>query len=329
MQPSDATKATVTSEMQAALVARADAQGRLSYADFIDVALFAPEVGYYQRPRARVGRGGGTDFYTATSLGGAFADLIVASAIDLWGGDPAELTFIEIGAEPGTGLLAERAHPFADYLPLRLGSPLIIPSSPCVVFANEWLDAQPFERLIFTEGQWWRRGVVVRPDEPLREVCLEPWTAPFPALPAVAPEGYELDLPLATIPALAGVLAQNWQGVFITCDYGHTWNTLLHERPQGTARTYRQHQQGSNLLASPGETDLTCHVCWDWLEDVMATHRFTSRLERQEAFLVQHGRVALENAFRQGDALLRGALRELLHPTYLGSKFQVLSGVRR
>lgn len=44
--------------------------GLLSFRDFSEIALFAPGCGYYARERERVGVAPGTDFYTASSLGG-------------------------------------------------------------------------------------------------------------------------------------------------------------------------------------------------------------------------------------------------------------------
>ncbi|MDP0501797.1 MAG: SAM-dependent methyltransferase [Verrucomicrobiota bacterium JB022] len=312
--------------MWAALEARADAQGRLSYRDFIEVTLYTPEVGYYRQPAERVGRQPGSDFYTSTSLGPIFAELVVAAAVKLLPEAPAHYTFVEIAAEPDSGLLHGREHPFADYLPLRLGQELNIPPR-SVVFANEWLDAQPFDRLVFREGAWRERAVQLQPDATLAEIELGRWDRDFPALAHPAPEGYELDLPLDAVQALESIARQDWQGLFITCDYGLLWNALAYERPAGTARTYSRHQQGDDLLERPGEIDITCHVCWDWLEQALRDHRFDAHLERQEAFLVQHGTAAIERAMRES-RLSRGALQELLHPQYFGSKFQVLWGSR-
>ncbi|KAF0094301.1 MAG: hypothetical protein E1N59_2017 [Puniceicoccaceae bacterium 5H] len=303
-----------------------DEQGRLSYRDFIETALYAPAIGYYRRPAERVGTKPQADFYTSSSLGPIFADLITAAAVKLLPEAPEHYTFVEIAAEPETGLLHQREHPFADYRPLRLGSELKIPSK-SVVFANEWLDAQAFDRVVFREGSWRERGVQIRGDGQLKEVELGPWPHAYPALPNPAPEGYELDLPLVAVEALRAVAAQEWQGLFITCDYGLLWEAMAYERPAGTARTYTHHRQSNDLLAQPGEQDITCHVCWDWLQDALEQHRFTTRLERQEAFLVQHGTAAIERAM-QDNRLKRGALQELLHPQYFGSKFQVLWGRR-
>ncbi len=72
-------------------------------------------------------------------------------------------------------------------------------------------------------------------------------------------------------------------------DYGKTWIELAEATPAGTARAYFRHAQSNDLLARPGEQDLTCHVCWDWLADALARHGFAApQVESQESFFVHH-----------------------------------------
>ena len=48
--------------------------GVLPFVRFMELALYAPELGYYERGRAVVGRGG--DFYTSASVGPVFGELL-------------------------------------------------------------------------------------------------------------------------------------------------------------------------------------------------------------------------------------------------------------
>lgn len=50
------------------------AKGAISFARFMELALYAPELGYYERTSAQIGRKG--DFYTSISVGSLFAELI-------------------------------------------------------------------------------------------------------------------------------------------------------------------------------------------------------------------------------------------------------------
>lgn len=307
--------------------------GFLTYAQFSEVALYHPELGYYASNRNRVGKSPGTDFYTSTSLGSLFGKLVVEAACSLLSPEiPGEYNFVEIAAEPGSCILDGVPHPFAKSTTLRLNDQLEV-GGKAVVFANEWLDAQPFHRLVFKGGSW--REIVIRiEDGTLKESLLEtvgpqlqPWLG---KLPAQHQEGYHFDIPSGAQASLRELLAQPWEGLFLTLDYGKRLDALLHDTPQGSARAYKNHQQFPDLLAQPGQQDLTCHLCWDWLEEEMETSGFESiQLLRQESLFMHHAhdtiRKTLESPGSQAD---KGRIKELLHPAHLGNTFQALCGIR-
>lgn len=301
----------------------------MTFAQFMELALYHPDVGYYRRPHARVGYGAGTDFFTASTSGPVFGELLVAAITDLLqGAAPRDFAFVEIGAEPGGGVLAGVAHPFGSARTVQVGAPVGL-AGPCIVFSNELFDAQPFRRFVFRRNAWLELSVGLH-DGAL--VTLElPVTAPA-ALPAAAPEGYVIDAPLAAA-ALAGQLAaQPWTGLFVACDYGKSWAELTEACPAGTARAYHRHTQSNNLLARPGDQDLTCHICWDWLTETLTTHGFTApTVESQEAFFIHHAAnyiatTTAAEAARFSQKKL--SLLQLLHPSHLGQKFQVLHARR-
>jgi SAM-dependent MidA family methyltransferase len=333
--------------------------GTMTFARFMELALYDPSLGYYRQPRPRVGRAPGTDFFTASSSP-LFGELVAAACTSLLAthhADPRDFTFVEIGAEPFDGVLANTPHPFGATKTFRLGDPLELEGS-CVVFSNELFDAQPFHRFVFRRGAWRELGVALR-DDTLVEVELPEATPALsgstgltrtgvegPALsgstgltgakvegPAPSPvEGYCLDAPLEAA-ALAGrIAAQPWSGLFLAFDYGKSWTELAEATPAGTARAYFRHAQSNDLLARPGEQDLTCHVCWDWLADALARHGFAApRVESQESFFVHHAaeflaRATAAEAGRFSEKKL--SLLQLLHPSHLGQKFQALHAWR-
>ncbi|NBB79932.1 MAG: hypothetical protein GVY36_10890 [Verrucomicrobia bacterium] len=311
--------------------------GPISYRDYIEIALYAEHVGYYTKDRPRVGRSADHDFYTAESLGRVFARLVVAAAVDLLPtGQAAQSTFVEIAAEPGTSLLdCLPEHPFAGRRVIRQGEP-INPTGPVVLFANEWLDALPFHRLIFRDGAWRERGVQIGDDDALEEVLLDELSPPVQAVAARLPEqideGYELDWPLEAEAALADLLARDWTGLILLFDYGRTWTALLQDHPRGTARTYRGHEKGSDLLETPGDRDITCDVNWSPLREQMETAGLRQvTLESQESFLVQRAQRAAETIVTGSAGTFspdRQTLMELIHPANMGQRFQVLWGLR-
>jgi SAM-dependent MidA family methyltransferase len=319
------------------LSAEADALGEVgvTFARFMELALFQPQLGYYARDRQRVGRDRRSDFYTASSLGPVFGELIVAAAVQLLGPRPAaDHAFVDIGAEPGREILAGVAHPFGSSLTLRLGEPLTLPPR-AVVFSNELFDAQPCHRLVRRDGSWREIGVGLD-GQNLREIVLPSLSSPVAAvvhqLPAEAPEGYHLDLPLGSVRLLEQLAAQSWRGLFLAFDYGHTWRELTGELPAGTARAFARHQQNNDLLAAPGEQDLTCDVCWDWLADGLRRNGFASpRVESQEAFFARHAGESLSRLMAAEAGRFsprKQAVMQLLHPAHMGQKFQILHGLR-
>lgn len=318
-------------------IKEACSNGPISYRDYIDLVLYADGCGYYTRHQQRVGRSRQTDFYTAESLGQVFAQLLVTAACDLLGKDiAAKSTFIEIAAEPDAELLSHlEKNPFADSRVIRQGES-IRANGPVVIFANEWLDALPFHRLIFQNGHWRERGVCMDAYLKLNETLMDNLTPEVAAisdrLPNQAPEGYQIDLPLLAETAITELLAQNWAGLILLFDYGKSWQALTKDCQAGTARTYQNHQQGNDLFDAPGEKDITCDLCWDPLTDLLNKAGLKSvTLESQEAFFVKRARQAAEAIVQNtagGFSTEKQTLMELIHPTHMGQRFQVLWGLR-
>lgn len=327
MGSSPDTSPAVSPGFLAVFHAHAAADGTMPFARFMELALYHPEVGYYRRDRPRVGRGPGTDFYTASSSGTVFGELVVHAAAALLrqhGRDPAVHTLIEIGAEPGAGVFTGLALPFRSHRAIRVGEAIDL-TGDCVVFSNELFDAQPCVRTV-RRADGWREIHVQAAAEGFVEV-----ERPAEFFEA-APEGYRFDRPLAAA-ALAGrIAAQPWRGLFLALDYGKTARELLENTPGGTARAYLRHRQSADLLARPGEQDLTCHVCWDWIAGALTDAGFTApAIEFQESFFVRRAAGWLATAVAADAAQLtrrKLALMQLLHPGQMGQKFQALHAVR-
>src|SRR5207237_2412506 len=85
------------------LVERIRARGPITFADFMDAALYDPQDGYYTT-HAAIGFDG-ADFLTAPELGPAFGHALARAAIDCWSGigKPPQWDLVEAGA--GRGIL--------------------------------------------------------------------------------------------------------------------------------------------------------------------------------------------------------------------------------
>ncbi|HUG09864.1 MAG TPA: SAM-dependent methyltransferase [Opitutaceae bacterium] len=308
--------------------------GTLPFDRFCELALYHPQVGYYRRDRPRVGRLPGTDFHTSASSNPVFGTLVAAACANLVGPAAAEHVFVEIGAETHASVLDGIPHPFREVRTIRIGEPLRI-DGPCIVFSNELFDAQPFVRLVFRAGAWRERGVQLANDALTIVEMPEPRsdTAELIArLPTTPGEAYELDISPAAARLAGRVAAQPWTGLFVAFDYGRSWRELTEDSPAGTARAYRAHRQHNDLLADPGEQDLTCHVCWDEIIAAIARRGFRDEtIESQEAFFIRHAGEAVEaivTGTPRGPDPMRLQLQQLIHPTLMGQKFQVLTARR-
>lgn len=330
--PDDPAPALPSSAFLERFQAQAGARGGLRFDEFMALALYNPAVGYYRQARQRVGYSRGTDFFTASTSGPIFGELICAACAQLLEGrDLSRFTFVEIGAEPGGGVLKDVAHPFGQLRTVRVGEPIEI-TGECVVFSNELFDAQPFRRFVRRGGGWKELGVAAQ-GTALAEIELPENAADLPKeLPAYSPENYTLDLPLASRDLTGAIAGQPWTGLFLALDYGKSWTELVEATPAGTARAYFRHTQSNDLLARPGEQDLTCHICWDWLVDALKERGLSQpTVESQEAFFIHHAGAAIA-AISSAEAARfsqrKLSLMQLLHPAHLGQKFQALWATR-
>ncbi len=313
---------------------------QLNYKDFIQHALYDPEFGYYTRNIDRVGRSDETDFYTSQSIGPMFGALVLAAVKNLIQAYTDKQTnlrdwaFVEIGYEKDSEWWKPDECPFQNHIRIGPGDAIDF-KGPCIVFSNELFDAQPFHRVVHLGGQWVELGVNLISNELTETILpkLSPEVAAFRnQLPLEAEDGYTIDLPLATIPLAETITSLDWTGLFVAFDYGKPWSHLAHDFPKGTARAYYRHKQSPDLIAQPGVQDLTCHICWDWLKDILVEARFTeTTVESQEAFFVKHAADHIQRVISSNPGRFdknRQSLMQLIHPATMGQQFQVLSGFR-
>ncbi len=90
--------------LKASIAAQIRSAGRITFADFMEMALYFPEEGYYTNRRGLIGARG--DFYTAPHLTPLFGELLALQFAEMWErlGHPKRFTLVEMGA--GQGLLA-------------------------------------------------------------------------------------------------------------------------------------------------------------------------------------------------------------------------------
>jgi SAM-dependent MidA family methyltransferase len=144
------------------------------------------------------------------------------------------------------------------------------------------------------------------------------------------PDGFTIEVSPAATAWWSQAAVALAQGKLLTIDYGDGDGQFLRpERPQSTLRGYRGHQVAPNLLADPGQQDLTAHV------DFSAIRRAgeqaglqTDALVSQEVFLTRIVRQTWspegQGTFGDWTSVRTRQFQTLTHPSYLGRAFRVL-----
>src|SRR6476660_2825789 len=91
-----------STELERRLIDRINRDGPITFRDFMQAALYDPELGYYNTARLKIGPGG--DYYTSSNVHPAFGALLARAFAELWPDPSVPLTIVEFG--PGTGQLA-------------------------------------------------------------------------------------------------------------------------------------------------------------------------------------------------------------------------------
>jgi len=91
-------------------------KGPISFRDFMEIALYHPEFGYYTSPGDKIGQNG--DFYTSPFVTSSFGHMIAKQIMEMWEQlDVTEFTIVEYGA--GTGILCKD---ILDYIKTNIQS---------------------------------------------------------------------------------------------------------------------------------------------------------------------------------------------------------------
>ena len=304
----------------------------MPFDEFIKFALYHPKFGYYTSDKIRVGKSVSADFYTSSTLGTLWGELLIDSCKKILNtNDLSNYTFVEIAAEPNCSVLHKIDNPFKKSKVIRLDQKIDIPER-SIVFSNELFDAQPFKRYRFRKEimKWEEIGVSIKGTQ-FEESSLSLSEHPK-YFPEDSIDEYTIDWPTGAHSLMQNILSKSWKGMFLTFDYGLPRQVILNERPMGTARAYSKHKSSESLLTNIGEQDLTCHLCWEELSECLNKNNFSNiTLQSQESFLIHHSHNKIKEIFDAtrnplDNEMLK--LRELIHPQHMGEKFQALWGLR-
>ena len=343
----------------------AAAGGALPFDRYMEIALYAPGLGYYVNGRRKFGEGG--DFITAPELSPLFGSCLaqqLAECLQNIGGG----SLLEIGA--GSGRLAadllrglESLDNLPDeYLILELSPslqalqretlasevPALLPRVRWlqtlpdagfhgVVVGNELLDAMPVNRFRRHAGAWQELAVEGDTDG-LRDRWLAPYTPGLvDALERLWPsgadvsDGYSSEINLRLEPWLRALVERMRRGYLLLIDYGYPRHEYYHpERDQGTLICHYRHRAYADSYLLPGLQDMTANVDFSALAE--AGRRNGLHLvgyTTQAHFLIDSGLERLLAASDPDDVQrhlqLMQGVKKLTLPSEMGERFKVMA----
>lgn len=322
---------------------RIASNGPITFAEFMEMALYHPEGGYYSHDRQDATYG---DYYTSPSAHPAFSALIAIHLETMWRALDCPVPFhvVEMGA--GSGLMAQDITGYARQHLAAFASAMRYvavdretdetPSSVVgCVLSNELIDAFPVHRFEIENRGLVELFVDVDADGRFHSISGEPST---PAL-AQRLDRLGLELPNGTRGEI-NLRIGEWtrqvseiieRGFVVTIDYGHEARELYSpQRSRGTLQTYYKHTSGSSPYQWIGRQDITAHVDFTTvIEEGRTAGLKPLCLTTQAEYLNRLGLKVWADRLRDRDKSPRDiranatALRDLVDPDGLGG-FKVL-----
>ncbi|SNZ06309.1 SAM-dependent methyltransferase, MidA family [Persephonella hydrogeniphila] len=357
-------KITGKKELISVIKDRIKREGEISFRDFMDMALYYPELGYYTSPQEKIGGFG--DFYTASELDRAFGELIGKQFVEIYEKvkeNPFQI--VEIGA--GKGYLAydilnflKKEHPevygnteyiiiekspyhikiqkeiLSDFEIVRWVQDIIDfedESINGVIFSNELFDAFPVHLIRKVKGKIFEVFITIDEEDNIREIlkeASEDILRYIKELNLQIPEGMQTEINLDASEYIQKIGKKLKKGYVITVDYGYPSSELYKPyRMRGTLLCYYRHRYSENFYENVGMQDITSHVNFSALKyyGMLAGLDFTGFTD-QAHFLTNLGLMEILQELQEKndyESFERlNRLKTLVLPKGMGEKFKVL-----
>ncbi|KFI07978.1 class I SAM-dependent methyltransferase [Massilia sp. BSC265] len=332
--------------------------GAMAFSRFMELALYAPRLGYYSGGASKLGASG--DFTTAPEISPLFGACLARAAAAIIAQSAPDI--IEFGA--GTGKLARDVLTALDGLGVQVRSYTIIELSgelrarqqealkdlpqvrwldgmpdtfSGVVLANEVLDAMPVELVIRKDGRWQRQMVTVENgafafvQAELPEALALHVAHQIPDAEHL-PEGYVTEIhPVAEgFMASLATMMKGGRGAAFLFDYGFPAHEYyLDQRMGGTLMCHYRHHAHPDPFYLPGLQDITAHV--DFTAMALASQEAglpVLAYMNQASFLLGCGIGDMLLETDPADAMRyltqSRAVQKLVSPAEMGELFKVL-----
>lgn len=335
----------------------AAAGGWLPFSRYMELALYAPGLGYYSAGARKLGAEG--DFITAPELSPLFGRVLARQVSELFQTLPHEI--LEVGA--GSGALAaslleelERLNALPErYLILELSADLrqrerdtlaarvphlvervawlnqLPPAFSGVVLGNEVLDAMPVEIFRVTDDGAEQAGVITEGDA--FAWSFHPAAVELAALiaPLKLAPGYQSEIALAAPAFIASLATIMDKAAAIFIDYGFPRHEYYHpQRSTGTLMCHYRHRAHDNPFFLPGLQDITAHVDFSATAAAAAGNGLeVLGYATQTQFLINCGITDVLGESDPSDVApylaQASAAQKLLSPAEMGELFKVIA----
>ena len=333
--------------------------GAIPFHAFMQLALYAPGLGYYSAGSRKLGAEG--DFITAPETSPLFARCLARALAPVLA-SLSQRQVLEVGAGSGVmaaGILQELValNSAPDrYSILELSADLkqrqaatlkpftkqvswqdSLPENfSGIVLANELLDAMPVHRVVWQQGELLECYVASEPDRfvwqagPLSDPRLQPRFETIIRQLGDLPDGYVTEINLAAEDWIKTLGTQLQQGMLLLIDYGFARHEFYHpQRSQGTLMCHYRHRAHDDPLILVGLQDITAHVDFTAMADsALEAGLQVAGYTTQAHFLLGSGLTELVTQ-AEGDAVqqleLANQIKRLTLPQEMGELFKVMA----
>lgn len=331
-----------------------EAGGWLPFDRYMDLALYAPGLGYYTGGATKLGPAG--DFITAPEMTPLFAQALATQVAQIMQASAPQV--LEFGA--GSGALALDLIAALQAQGVTLERYCIVEPSPQLrarqyralghlptdlqwldapppgfrgaVIANEVLDAMPVKLFVRTTDALLERGVTLSEDgafdwrDELADRHVQRAVRALEDELGRLPPPYLSELPLAAHAWAASLGSWLAQGAALLIDYGFARREFYHpQRASGTLMCHYRHRAHTDALWLPGLNDITAHVDFTSVaEHAQETGLDVLGYTAQSHFLLNCG-VLTHLAAHEHDPRQKQAVQRLLSEAEMGELFKVLA----